>query len=124
MIHAAVTRTSWTLLESNHSLRAEIDVPNTDGLLRPGMYATVTIQLDRRPEGLVIPVGAVVREGTNVFCYVVRDGRIERLPIEVGARSGGDIEIRAGLPDDVPVVVKQPERFRDGQAVRVAPTAP
>jgi HlyD family secretion protein len=117
---ACVTRTSGALLESNHSLRVEIDVPNAEGRLRSGMYATVTIRLDERPEGIVIPVTAVVREGTATFCCVVRDGKIERRPVELGLRSGGSVEVRSGLDEHSPIVIKQPELFRDGQGVRIA----
>lgn len=120
VIRAAVTRTSGALVESNHSLRVEIDVPNAEGRLRSGMYATVTIQLDERPEGLVIPVSAVVRDGQATICCVVRDGMVERRPVELGLRSGAFVEVRSGLDETTPVVVKQPELFRDGQAVRVA----
>lgn len=117
---ATVTRTSGALLESNHSLRVEIDVPNSEGRLRSGMYASVTIRLDERPEGIVIPVTAVVRDGAATFCCVVRDGKIERRPVELGLRSGGSVEVRSGLDEHATIVIKQPELFRDGQAVRIA----
>jgi HlyD family secretion protein len=120
VIRAAVTRTSGALVEANHSLRVEIDVPNDEGRLRSGMYATVTIQLDERPAGIVIPVTAVVRDGTATFCCVVRDGKIERRPVELGLRSGSFVEVRSGLDENMPIVVKQPELFRDGQEVRIA----
>ncbi|MEX0687177.1 MAG: efflux RND transporter periplasmic adaptor subunit [Pirellulales bacterium] len=123
VIHAAVTRTSGALVESNHSLRVEIDVPNAEGRLRSGMYATVTIQLDERPEGIVIPAAAVVRDATGTFCCIVRDGKVERRPIELGLRSGGFFEVRSGLDEDMPIIIKQPDLFRDGQDVRIA-TAP
>mgnify|MGYP002628652012 FL=1 len=120
VIRAAVTRTSGALLESNHSLHVEIDVPNAEGRLRSGMYATVTIQLAERPEGIVIPVSAVVRDGTATFCSVVREGKIERRPVDLGLRSGGFVEVRSGLDENTLIVIKQPELFRDGQDVRTA----
>jgi HlyD family secretion protein len=120
VIHAAVTRTSGSLVESNHSLRVEIDVPNPENRLRPGMYATVTILLAERPEGLVIPVTAVVRDSAATLCCAVRDGKVERRPIDLGLRSGSLVEVRSGLDESTPIVTRQPERFQDGQAVRVA----
>jgi HlyD family secretion protein len=120
VIRAAVTRTSGALVESNHSLRVEIDVPNAEGRLRSGMYATVTIQLDERPEAIVIPVNAVVRDAAATFCHVVRDGKIERRPVELGLRAGAFVEVRSGLDEHTPIVVKQPEFLRDGQDVRIA----
>jgi HlyD family secretion protein len=123
VIPAAVTRTSGTLVDSNHSLRVEIDVPNPGGRLRPGMYATVTIQLAERPEGIVIPVTAVVRDAATTFCSVVQDGKIARRPVELGLRAGGFVEVLSGLDEDASVVVKQPDVLRDGQEVRLT-TAP
>lgn len=120
VIRAAVTRTSGALLESNHSLHVEIDVPNAEGRLRSGMYATVTIQLAERPEAIVIPVSAVVRDGTATFCSVVREGKIERRPVDLGLRSGPFVEVRSGLDEKTLIVIKQPELFRDGQDVRMA----
>jgi RND family efflux transporter MFP subunit len=120
VIRAAVTRTSGALVESNHSLRVEIDVPNAEGRLQSGMYATVTIQLAERPEGIIIPVTAVVRDAATTVCCVVRDGKVERRPVELGLRSGGFVEVLSGLDENTLIVIKQPELFRDGQAVRVA----
>lgn len=120
---AQVTRTGWTLLESNHSLRAEIDVPNPDGLLRPGMYATVTIRLDERPDVITLPVSAIVREGGNAFCWCVDSARIDRRQIQLGLRSGAEIEVISGLDGNEVVVVKQPEALRQGQMVQVASPA-
>jgi RND family efflux transporter MFP subunit len=119
VIRAAVTRTSGALVESNHSLRVEIDVPNAGGRLRSGMYATVTIRLDERPEALVVPVTAVVRDAAGTFFCVVRDGKVERRPVELGLRSGAFVEVRSGLDEQTAVVVKQPELLRDGQDVRI-----
>ena len=58
------------------------------------MYATVTIRLDERPEGIVIPVSAVVRDGATTLCCVVSDGMIERRPVELGLRLGEFVEVR------------------------------
>jgi HlyD family secretion protein len=120
---AKVIRTSWTLLEANHSLRAEIDVPNPDGLLRPGMYASVVIRLDERQDALTLPVAAIVRDAGAAYCWSVDSGKIERRPIELGLRSGGDIEIVSGLDSDQVVVVKPAEALRPGQQVLIAPPA-
>jgi len=118
---AEVARTSWTLLESNHSLRAEIDVPNPDGRLRPGMYATVTIQLEQRADVITLPVAAVTRDGAKAFCMSVDSGKIVRRPVELGLRSDGEVEILSGLDTNQLVVMAKPETLREGQEVQVAP---
>jgi RND family efflux transporter MFP subunit len=116
---AVITRTSWSLDTSNRSLRAEIDVPNPHSSVRPGMYAQVTILLDQRENVLTLPVTALVREGPDTFCCRVSSGKIERRRVELGLRSGDEIEVLSGLDENHVVVLARPESLRQGQAVEV-----
>jgi len=116
---AQVTRLAWSLDASNRSLRTEVDVANENGPLRPGMFATVTITLERRADVLALPATAVVREGLDAFCCVVTDGKIERRKVELGLRSGAEVEIRSGIAADQPVVLAA-AGLKQGQAVEVA----
>lgn len=120
---AAVVRTGWSLQESNRSLRAEIDVPNPHGIMRPGMYAVATIKLAERENALVLPATAIVRDAAGTACMVVDDGKIVRCPVELGLRSGGEIEILSGIDEGQMIVLKQPEALKPGQSVSVAPAA-
>jgi HlyD family secretion protein len=119
---AQVNRTSWSLLESNHSLRAEIDVANPDGHLRPGMYATATIRLVERPNVVVIPMTSVMRNGKETYCWEIDAGKIKHRTIQLGLRSGTNVEVTSGLDENVMVVLKQPESLQEGQHVRTAAT--
>jgi RND family efflux transporter MFP subunit len=114
-----VTRTSWSLLEANRSLRAEIDLPNPKGLLRPGMYALVTIRLDRRDNAVTLPVTAIVRDGRDAYCCCVDSGKIDRRAVQLGLRSGSDVEVVSGLDADHVVVLMQADALQQGQRVDV-----
>lgn len=118
-IEGKVTRTSWTLDATNRSLQTEIDLPNEEGSLRPGMYATASILLDQREGALAIPVTALVREGDIAYCYCVRDGKVVRTPVSVGLRSGSEYEVLDGLRGDELVVLTHAESLRDGEPVQV-----
>ncbi|MGE0758915.1 MAG: efflux RND transporter periplasmic adaptor subunit [Pirellulaceae bacterium] len=118
---AKVARTGWSLDAVNRSLRTEFDVPNDEGLLRPGLYATVKILLERRAEVLTLPVTAVIIEGSQASCCVVDSGRIVRQPITLGLRSGDEVEITSGLEPAQVVVLARAEALRPGQAVEVIP---
>ncbi len=120
---ATVVRSSWSLQESNRSLRTEIDVPNPHGVMRPGMYATATIELARRESALVVPAAAIVHDDAGPACLVVDDGKVVRSPVELGLRSGSEIEIVSGIDESQMIVLKQPETLKPGQAVGVAPPA-
>ena len=121
-IDGKVTRTSWSLDKANRSLRAEIDLPNTDGKLRPGMYAKVDILLDQRDNVLTLPATAIVRDGSATYCCIVESGKIDRKKIELGLRSGADVEVRSGLDADKLVVLARADSLIQGQPVQVIAT--
>lgn len=119
VIESVVTRTSWSLSDSNRSIRVEIDVPNEKGVLRPGMYATVTILLDERSDVLVLPITAIVQDGQNTCCCCVESGQIRLKPIVLGLRSGSEVEIVSGLSGTESVVLAQAGSLRPGQQVEI-----
>lgn len=122
VVPGTVTRTAWALDASNRSLRTEIDITNTDAVLRPGMFATAMIVLEQRPDVVVLPAAAIFRDGADAFCCVVVDGKIERRKLELGLRSGTEVEIRSGLSAEQEVVTSPVAALKPGQPVEV-PTA-
>jgi len=116
---AIVTRTSWALDPANRSLRVEIDLPNDEGVLRPGMYATANIVLEKRPGVLTIPSSAVVRDGQQTLVCLVRDGKIARTPVQLGIRVGDDVEVQSGLAEGDVVVQIRADALKDGQPVEI-----
>jgi multidrug efflux pump subunit AcrA (membrane-fusion protein) len=87
-----VSGISWSLNPTQRTLKTEIDLPNPDGILRPGMYvhALISIQHDK---AWTIPASAIlVRDGVT-FCYEVRDGKTWRLPLKLGLNAEKSIEI-------------------------------
>jgi RND family efflux transporter MFP subunit len=92
-----VTRTSWSLDRTARTLLAETEVPDADGRLRPGMYAYAALTAER-PNVLALPAAAVLTEGDvtggyRTFCFVVKDGKAWRTPVEVGARDSQWVEV-------------------------------
>jgi RND family efflux transporter MFP subunit len=119
-ITAKVTRTSWSLKESNRSLRVEVDIPNAESLLRPGMYATVTIERDRRNNALVIPVTAMFNKNNETCVSSVISGKVEVKPVRLGLRSGPEIEVLDGLDAESVVVLTQGDKLEHGQPVEAS----
>ncbi len=116
---ALVTRTSWSLDTVNRSLCTEIDIENKDGLLRPGMYATADILLERRENVLTLPASALVREGREAYVCCVESGTVRRVPVKLGLQSGEDVEILEGLAENQAVVLARANSLTDGQPVEV-----
>ncbi len=118
-IEGRVSRTSWGLDNSNRSLRTEVDIANSDRLLRPGMYASAQLVLDQRADVVVLPLTAIIRKGDATHCCVVKDDKIEIRPIELGLRSGPEIEVVSGLQPGEIVVMARGDSLTEGQAVAV-----
>ncbi len=118
-VQASVARTSWSLGVANRSLRVEIDVANDDSLLRPGMYATGVIELDRRDDALTLPVAAITRDEGGTYCFAVQSGKARRRAVELGLRGGPDVEVLSGVDEASTVVLMRAESLKDGQAVEV-----
>jgi RND family efflux transporter MFP subunit len=88
----SVTRTSWALDPKARTLKAEIDLDNPDGKLRPGMYAYATLTVTR-DKALSLPASAIVTQGDQTFCFRVEEGKALRTLIETGLRGGGWVEV-------------------------------
>ncbi len=115
-----ITRISWTLSANSRTLRAEIDVDNADGALRPGMYAKARLKVAERMGALALPKGAVLTADGATWCYTIdADGVVVRTPIETGIRAGDEIEIVSGLTGDEQIIGVNAAAFRDGQRVEV-----
>jgi multidrug efflux pump subunit AcrA (membrane-fusion protein) len=102
-------------------MRVEIDLPNPNGLLRAGMYGCASIGLDSHSSGLKVPVTSVVdRSGKgDGSVRVVRDGRIHRQTVELGADDGSSVEVVSGLAPDDEVVLKAGTALEEGMPVVV-----
>ncbi|MBM3970930.1 MAG: efflux RND transporter periplasmic adaptor subunit [Planctomycetes bacterium] len=117
-----VARTAWTLQTSSRTLRTEIDVPNPDGHLRPGMYATAEIEVARRVDTLSLPKSAVLKQGAESFCLSIStDNKIAKLPIKTGIVAGTDVEIVSGLTGEESLIGANLAAYKEGQAVEVLP---
>jgi RND family efflux transporter MFP subunit len=116
-----VTRSSWKLKSDSRTLRVEVDLPNDDGKLRPGMYARAKIKVAERENALLLPKSAILTEERKNYCYTIGEAKkIVKTPIDVGIRAGDDVEILSGLSGDEQVIGVNLSAFREGQEVEVA----
>jgi RND family efflux transporter MFP subunit len=118
-ISARVTRTSLHLDSQSRSLATEIDIENDTLKLLPGSFVTVRILLEERADVLTLPLSAIVRDGEATLCCIVREGKVEQLPIELGLRVGDDVQIVSGLEGSESVVLMRASSLQPGQGVDV-----
>jgi membrane fusion protein (multidrug efflux system) len=119
----AVTRFASSLDLSTRTMLTEIDIPNPRHELYPGMYANVTLQLERHPNAIMLPTSAVASAGGHNYVLVVRDGVLAKAPVDTGINNGHYVEITSGLAGNEQVVASVNPALTAGEQV-VAVTAP
>jgi RND family efflux transporter MFP subunit len=115
----AVAVARWADAEdpATRTMRTEVDVKNTDGKLRHGMYGRATLILGKGSDGaLRVPSAALFgkAEGGAGSIRVVRDGKIRVLPVKYTLDNGVEAEIVSGLNADDHVVVRTTGPVEDG----------
>ena len=116
-----VERLYPTIDAATHTFNVEVRVANTDRVLRPGMYARVTVNFGESRR-IVLPDQALVRqEGTGQrFVYLVNDdGTVRYIPVGMGRHMGTEYEILSGLSEGQVVVVKGQSALKDGMKVNI-----
>ena len=94
-------------------------VANEEKLLRPGLFARVTLILELKPDALTVPEQALMPRGEDQFVYRVIDGKVKQTKVTIGTRRDGRVEIVDGLGQGDVVVTAGHQKIRDGGAVRV-----
>jgi membrane fusion protein (multidrug efflux system) len=98
-------------------LRATID--NPEGMLRPGLFARVTLTVEARRNAIFVPEASLVPVGDQHFVFRVVDGKASFTKVKLGARTAGEVVVLEGLnPNDV-VVTAGILKIRDGMAVQI-----
>jgi membrane fusion protein (multidrug efflux system) len=99
-------------------------VPNKQGMLRPGLFVHVRLDLDAHDHALVVPVSAVLLELSGSYVFVVDDKNIaKRLLVQTGLSDDRMIEVVSGLKQGEKVVTVGQFRLSDGDAVKIVPEA-
>lgn len=109
---------------ATRTLAIEAEIPNAERLLRPGQFVDVEIELEVRPEAVVVPEEAVVPRGGENFVFVVADGTAELREVALGERAPGRVEVVSGLAAGERVVVAGQQKIQDGSPVEAAAAAP
>jgi RND family efflux transporter MFP subunit len=119
-VEGKVTRTSWALDPKTRTIRAEIDIPNPGGKLRPGLYAYATVIVEEHADVLSIPTTAVLQDKDKAFCVIVADSKAVRRSIGTGLSDGLRVEVTSGLKGSEQVVKASAASLVEGQPVEVA----
>lgn len=111
---------SASVRTDTRSLTVEATVPNADGALRPGMFATASIDLGGTRMGVAVPLAAVLTEaGVNRVFVVGARGAIEERVVSVASRDASSAVIAEGLRPGERLAIEALDRLADGVRVQV-----
>jgi RND family efflux transporter MFP subunit len=112
-----VSRFTRKIETATRTMDVEVDVPNPDLVLIPGMYASVALKLEHREKALVVPVEAVSRQKSSTVYLINNDGTIEERTINIGLETPSQLEILAGLSENDVVMIGSRTQVKPGQKV-------
>jgi len=114
----AVTRFAHALDEATKTMLTELEMPNPSGDLRPGAYASVRLEVQRKEDALLVPVQALVVEKAGSSLFTVANGKAKKTPVQTGFNDGVNVEILEAKLDQ-PVILVSKQTLTDGQSITV-----
>lgn len=114
---ATVSRLGHVLDDVTRTMQVEADVPNADGVLRPGMFASMRLGVDRHLQALLLPVEALVVEKAGTFAFVAEAGKAKKTAVTIGFNDGVHGEVLTGLSGSESVILCGKTPPADGAAV-------
>jgi RND family efflux transporter MFP subunit len=114
-----VKRFSVDVAGSTRTMHTEVDVPNPNYKLVPGLYAEAVLTLNQKGNALVVPLQAVNHEGDQTTVYVVDpSNKLQDKKITLGILTANYAEVVSGLEKGAPVVVSDRSSLKAGQLVK------
>ena len=114
-----IMRLSPSMNAQTHTFRAEVDVDNARGLLRPGMFVEAAIIAQRRAGVPVVPRDAITERAGRSVAFVVDGQRAVARNVTLGLGDDERVEVRDGVKPGERIVVRGLETLTDGTRVRV-----
>lgn len=113
-----IARISPSVNQTARTLIVEAEVQNTEGLLKPGQFATVRITQSKPEPAVMIPVKAVKTVGETNSVFVVKDGVAREQLVLLGLLDGDWIQVKRGIVEGDRIVVGNLDKLSDGVMVR------
>lgn len=109
-----------TIDPSTRTFQVEIQLPNQNQKVRPGMFARASLNFGTE-ENVVVPDLAIVKQAGagDRYVYVYKDGKVTYNKVELGRRMGAEYELKSGVPNNSQVVIAGQARLINGTEVEV-----
>lgn len=109
-----------TIDQASRTFPVEIEIPNTDRRVRPGMFARVVMTFGTA-DHVVAPDRAIIKQAGSGdrYTYVYKDGKVSYQKVELGRRLGESYEVISGVSNGDQVVVTGQSRLNNGMEVEI-----
>ena len=114
-----IARNANAIDPASRTLNVEVDVANPNGKLLPGAYATVHFKVPVSGANLTIPSNTLLFRAQGMQVGVVRDGRVQLVPVKISQDHGAFVEIASGLSPNDTIVLDPSDSLQSGAAVKV-----
>ena len=108
---------------ATRTIKARAVLPYADGHMIPGSFSKVKITLQRFPDAILIPSGAVIPQLEGNYVFVCRNGKAHSAPVTVGVRTDRDVQITDGLAAGDTLITTGLLQLTEGKAVALTSTA-
>src|SRR5271168_3207725 len=124
--HGSVTRIADALQPGTRTLLTEVDVPNPDGALQPGVYCTVELKIPRTSPALIVPASAIIFNQNGMQVAVVENNVVHLHKIAITTDYGTEVEVDEGIKEGDQVILQPPVNLADGDKVHtiIVPPSP
>ena len=117
---AKVARNSNAIDQTTRTLNVEVDVDNPKAELLPGAYVFVHFKVPEHAASLMIPSNTLLFRAQGLQVGVVRNGRVQLVPVKIGKDAGATVEISSGLTANDAVILDPSDSLATGQEVEIA----
>jgi RND family efflux transporter MFP subunit len=115
-----ITRNANAIDQATRTLNVEVDIANPKGELIPGAYVFVHFKVPEQAASLMIPSNTLLFRAEGLRVGVVRNGRVQLVPVKIGRDAGANVEISSGVTTSDAVILNPSDSLASGQEVQIA----
>ncbi len=113
-----IKRFTYDVADETRKMITEIEVPNPDLKIKPGMYCYVDMQVEKRPQALAVPTEAVIAGNPPTVYVINANNQIEERTVKLGLETPDRYEVLSGLREGELVVIGNRSAYEAGEKVQ------
>jgi RND family efflux transporter MFP subunit len=115
--HGSIIRHPDAIDEASRTMLAEVDLPNKDASLYPGMYGRMTMKVATKQNGPVVRDDALIFRDGKIYVPVVRDNELQLVSVTLGYDDGQNVVVHGSIANDDIVALNVGQAAENGERV-------